>query len=118
MSGELSFFEIGVGDPERGRTFYGSLFGWTFDPGPTEGYTISTPNLRGGMHGGDEGASPYLFFNVEDIVVASERVRELGGEVETIPGDDTEESAAEFGRFRLCRDDQGSRFGMHQPPAG
>jgi uncharacterized protein len=45
-------------------------------------------------------------------------VRELGGDVEMIPGDNTEESAAEFGHFRLCRDDQGSRFGLHQPPAG
>jgi uncharacterized protein len=118
MSGELSFFEIGVGDAERGRTFYEGLFGWTFEPGPTEGYTISTPNLRGGMHGGDEGASPYLFFRVDDIEAASDRVRELGGEVEMIPGEGTEESAAEFGHFRLCRDDQGSSFGMHQPPAG
>jgi predicted enzyme related to lactoylglutathione lyase len=118
MGGELSFFEIGVDDPERGRTFYESLFGWTFEPGPTEGYTISTPNMRGGMHGGDEGASPYLFFGVEDIEAASDRVRELGGEVEMIPGDNTEESAARFGHFRLCRDDQGSRFGLHQQPAG
>jgi predicted enzyme related to lactoylglutathione lyase len=23
----------------------------------------------------------------------------------------------EWGRFALCRDNQGSRFGLHQPPA-
>jgi len=28
MTGELGFFELGVEDPERGRAFYGALFGW------------------------------------------------------------------------------------------
>jgi hypothetical protein len=28
-----------------------------------------------------------------------------------------EESVALWGRFRLCRDDQGSPFGLHQPPS-
>jgi hypothetical protein len=28
-----------------------------------------------------------------------------------------EESQASTGRFKLCRDDQGSPFGLHQPPA-
>jgi uncharacterized protein len=28
-----------------------------------------------------------------------------------------DESVARFGRFKLCRDDQGSPFGLHQPPA-
>ena len=117
MNGELSFFELGVGDPDRARAFYGSLFGWEFvDEGG--GATIETPNIPGGLHGGDAGASPYLFFRVDDIEAASDRVRELGGEVEMIPGDGTEESAAEFGHFRLCRDDQGSSFGLHQPPGG
>ncbi|MGI3201585.1 hypothetical protein ACRJ4W_30585 [Streptomyces sp. GLT-R25] len=37
MSGEPTFFEIGVADPERGRAFYGSLLGWTFEPGTSEG---------------------------------------------------------------------------------
>lgn len=30
--------------------------------------------------------------------------------------EDAEESVVRFGRFRLCRDDQGSPFGLHQPP--
>lgn len=28
MSGEPAFFEIGVEDPQRGKAFYGELFGW------------------------------------------------------------------------------------------
>ncbi|MGI3201586.1 hypothetical protein ACRJ4W_30590 [Streptomyces sp. GLT-R25] len=69
------------------------------------------------MHGGDAGASPYLFFRVDDLDAAVARVRELGGTVEDLgEGGDSEESATRFGRFKLCRDDQGSAFGLHEPP--
>jgi uncharacterized protein len=116
MAGELSFFELGVEDAEKGRAFYEGLFGWTFEAGPSGGggWKIAAPNVPGGMHGGEKGASPYVFFAVDDIDAAADRVRELGGEVEMDM--DSEETAAEFGRFKICRDDQGSRFGLHQRP--
>jgi uncharacterized protein len=117
MAGELAFFEIGVEDTERGRAFYEGLFGWAFEPGPSgSGFAITAPNVRGGMHGGDPGAVPYVFFAVDDMEAALRRVRELGGEVEEADVEGDEESIATFGRFKLCRDDQGSRFGLHQPP--
>lgn len=118
MAGELAFFELGVGDTEAGRRFYAGLFGWKLEPGPSGGgYAIETPNVPGGMHGGDAGAAPYLFFAVDDMDSALQRVLELGGEVDdtNVEGDDA--SVARFGRFRLCRDDQGSPFGLHQAPA-
>lgn len=118
MAGELAFFELGVEDPERGRAFYEGLFGWRFEVGPSgQGFVIETPNAPGGMHGGDKGASPYVFFAVDDIEAAVERVRELGGEVEEMNIEGDEDSIAKFGRFKLCRDDQGSPFGLHQRPA-
>lgn len=120
MAGEVSFFELGAGDPEQARTFYGGLFGWTFDPGPSDGggFVIGTPNVPGGLHGGDAGANPYLFFAVDDMPSAVARVRELGGTVDEIDLGGDEESVARFGRFQLCHDDQGSPFGLHQPPDG
>jgi predicted enzyme related to lactoylglutathione lyase len=118
MAGELAFFELGVEDVERGRAFYEGLFGWRFERGPSgEGLTIGTPTVPGGMHGGDRGASPYVFFQVEDMEAALERVRELGGVVDELDLEGGEESVARFGRFRLCRDDQGSPFGLHQAPS-
>jgi uncharacterized protein len=118
MAGELAFFELGVDDVERGRAFYERLFGWRFELGPSgEGFTIATPTVPGGMHGGDRGAAPYVFFQVEDIEAALERVRELGGVVDETDVEGDEESVARFGRFRLCRDDQGSPFGLHQAPS-
>ncbi len=119
MAGDLTFFELGVEDAERGRAFYEGLFGWRFAPGPSgEGFMIETPGGRGGIHGGDSGASPYVFFSVADIEAAMERVRELGGVVEEMDVEGDEDSIAKTGRFKLCRDDQGSPFGLHQPPAG
>ena len=120
VQGEPSFFELGVADVERGRAFYGALFAWSFEASPTGGgFAITTAGLPGGLHGGDPDAAPYLFFRVDDIDAAEDRVRALGGTVEEGHDEQDEagaEKTASFGRFRFCRDDQGSRFGLHQPP--
>lgn len=94
MAGEPTFFELGVADARRGRAFYGALFGWDFEPGPSgRGFALTTDGLPGGMHGGDEGASPYLFFRVEDLDTAVAKVRELGGTIEDLGEDVGEEEA-------------------------
>jgi predicted enzyme related to lactoylglutathione lyase len=118
MAGELAFFELGVEDTERGRSFYGGLFGWQFETGPSgDGLAITAPNVPGGMHGGDAGATPYVFFRVDEMETALGRVRDLGGSIEDMDVEGDEASRARFGRFKLCRDDQGSPFGLHQPPS-
>ena len=117
MTGEPTFFELGVGDTARARAFYGELFGWQFEPvGTSGGSSISTPGLPGGLHGGDAGAAPYVFFAVDDLEEALARVRELGGEADELDPDADPEMQRRFGRFALCRDDQGSSFGLHQRP--
>lgn len=116
MAGEVSFFELGVRDLALARKFYGELFGWQMEPGPSgekHGFRIQTESIRGGLHGGDEGAGPYLFFKVDDIQAAAERVRELGGEAEF----NQHSGPGASGRFAFCRDNQGSSFGLHQPPS-
>lgn len=118
MAGEIAFFELGVEDAEKGRAFYEGLFGWEFETGPSgAGWVIQTSTLRGGMHPGDAGATPYVFFAVDDLDAAIARVRELGGEAEDMDVEGDADSQKRFGRFKLCRDDQGSPFGLHQRPA-
>lgn len=61
MAGEVSFFELGVKDPLAAREFYGELFGWRMQPGPSgaqHGFRIDAGNIPGGLHGGDEGSGP------------------------------------------------------------
>jgi predicted enzyme related to lactoylglutathione lyase len=118
MTGEVSFIEFGATDAMTARSFYGKLFGWSFEPGPGgDGYAIDGVGVPAGVHGGDEGASPYVFFQVDDLDAAIAAVEHLGGSVESIADADSEESIATFGEFRLCRDDQGSPFGLHQRPS-
>ena len=118
MSGHPTFFELGVGDAERARAFYEGLFGWRMEPGPSgRGYAIETGGIPGGLHPGDPDAAPYLFFGVADLDAAVARVRELGGTVHDSDAEGDADSAARFGRFKFCSDDQGSPFGLHQPPA-
>jgi predicted enzyme related to lactoylglutathione lyase len=57
-----------------------------------------------------------VFFAVDDIDAAADRVRELGGEIEELDMDGDDAAVEKFGRFKLCKDDQGSRFGLHQRP--
>ncbi len=119
MSGAPSWFELGVGDIAEARKFYGDLLGWEFEPGTADdetGVIIRTPGLDGGIHDGDWGASPYLFFAVDDIDAALARVVELGGTILDSPGADPSQES-EHGRFALCTDDQGSSFGLRQTPS-
>jgi uncharacterized protein len=116
MSGEVSFIEFGAADAMTARSFYGKLFGWSFEPGPSGGgYAIDGAGVPAGVHGGDAAAAPYVFFRVDDLDAAAATVERLGGTVEKVQDLD-EASAAVFGEFRLCRDDQGSPFGLHQRP--
>ena len=117
MSGEVSFIEFGAADAMTARSFYGKLFGWSFESGPGgDGYVIDGAGVPAGVHGGDEGAAPYVFFRVDDLEAAVAAVERLGGSVDTIPGAEDEASVAVFGEFRMCHDDQGSPFGLHRPP--
>jgi predicted enzyme related to lactoylglutathione lyase len=54
MAGEPSFFEIGVPDAKRARSFYSQVFDSAFHPWPDSGMSwIETPGARGGIHEGD-----------------------------------------------------------------
>jgi predicted enzyme related to lactoylglutathione lyase len=112
MTGEPAFFEIGVPDAKRARAFYSSLFGWTFHTTSGEQAWIQTPTIHGGLHDEDPERRIDVFFGVPDIDAAVAAVRSLGGQAE----DPSDEPG--FGRFAFCRDDQGVRFGLHQPPNG
>lgn len=104
MAGELVYFWIPVPDAERAQAFYGGLFGWEFEPGPSpNGVNITNASPPAGIHGGDEASAPQVCFGVEDIDAAMAQVRELGGEA-------GEPQATSGGSYSMCSDDQGSSF--------
>ena len=110
MSGELTWFEMGVPDATRAQSFYGALLHWTFESMGEDGAGISTARGRAGLHPGDDARQIVTYFRVDDIEASVRQVRDLGGQADA-------PSPAEkgFGRFVACRDDQGLAFGLHQP---
>jgi uncharacterized protein len=100
---------LGVPDARQAKSFYGELFGWSFETTGGENAWIVTGGVRGGLHGEDEASNIVVYFRVDDIEAAVTRVRELGGEA-------ADPSPAGIGgRFTSCRDDQGVEFGLHEP---
>ena len=97
--GDLVYFVLPVPDGERGKAFYGSLFGWDFTAGDGPGGF----NIEGATP-----SSPTVYFSVGDIHAAAARVRELGGKA-------TERQEIRSGYMTDCVDDQGTRFGIWSP---
>ena len=110
MTGELTWFEMGVPDATRAQSFYAALLGWTFESMGEGGAVIRTAEGRAGLHPRDDARQIVTYFHVDDIEASVQQVRELGGQA-----DDPGPAEEGFGRFVTCRDDQGVAFGLHQP---
>jgi predicted enzyme related to lactoylglutathione lyase len=112
MPGEIVHIEIPADDTEKGREFWGSLFGWEFQsyPGPSEYHMTRLGDQQGAaitnMEPGKRGTRAY--FSVDDVNASAARVRELGGEAdEAMP-------VPNMGWFATCKDTQGNEFGLWQ----
>lgn len=112
MSGNVSYFELPSTDIEATRQFWGGLFGWEFRAGKQPEYDmIHGAKPMGGAPHDDASRHPRLFFSVDDIDAAVEKVRALGGTAEepvSIPSG---------GAFVHCRDNQGLPFSLSQEAA-
>ena len=100
--------EFPADDPERARRFWEGVLGVSLRPrreGEGEGWQTGEAAL--GLHArasgpGDRVSLPY--FSVDDLPAALERVVALGGAV-IHPGE----------RWAICRDSEGSPFGLGPP---
>jgi predicted enzyme related to lactoylglutathione lyase len=115
MPGQIVHIEIPADDTEKGREFWGSLFGWQFQsfPGPSEYHMTRISDQTGAaitnMEPGKRGTRSY--FDVDEINAGAARVKELGGEADEpqpVPG---------MGWFVTCRDTHGNEFGLWQSDA-
>jgi predicted enzyme related to lactoylglutathione lyase len=102
--------ELPADDPERARRFWEELLGTALEPrrpDQGQGWQAVHSGVTVGVHErgsgpGDRFALPY--FAVPDLPAALELVRSLGGEV-VHPGE----------RWAICRDSEGTPFGLGGP---
>ena len=112
LPGEIVHIEIPADDIEKGREFWGSLFGWQFQtfPGPFEYHMTQISEQQGAaitdMEAGKRGMRSY--FTVDDINQGAERVKELGGEA------NDPSPVPNMGWFATCTDPHGNEFGLWQ----
>ena len=105
----LSIIEFPADDPERARRFWAELLGVDLEvrqDSEGEGWQTHTRAPAVGVHlrgrgPGDSFSLPY--FAVSDVAETLERVQALGGRV-VHPGE----------RWAICRDSEGSPFGLTQ----
>ncbi len=108
-----SLIEFPADDPERARRFWAGLLDDELserEETEGEGWQTRSGNPAVGVHArgrgpGDSFSLPY--FAVGDLAGALERVQALGGSV-VHPGE----------RWAICKDSEGSPFGLAGPPAG
>jgi predicted enzyme related to lactoylglutathione lyase len=107
LAGDPVYFFFGTPDGDRAKRFFGELLRWEFSPGNApEGHNIEGIQPPGGMFGGgDAGEGFRMYFEVDDLEVAREQVRDLGG-------DAGEPQPTDGGHFADCKDDQGFKFGI------
>lgn len=110
--GDVGYLTLEVPDGDRARAFYEQVFGWSTDASGAPGsFHISSITPPSGIHGGPETPEFRVYFRVDDIEAAAERVREAGGEVISTANYDSGGNAE-------CLDDQGLRFSLFRPRAG
>ncbi len=103
--GTPSWLELSVPDPERARTFYGTLFGWTFEDDLCllDGLPVAAIRPLA------DGPEWTVFFATDDCDHTAERVSAAGGRVVRPPHE-----AGERGRAAVVTDVLGARFGLWQ----
>jgi uncharacterized protein len=110
----VAWFEIGAPDVAAAKEFYGSLFGWSFQPDGE--YTLITAPGAAGPSGGifNTGGNipPYAIFVVQvaDVAATAARSEELGGKVVAAPMTTDDGMVIAY-----LTDPNGSRFALFSP---
>lgn len=116
----VGWFEIAASDTAKAESFYGELFGWTFEDGPT-GPAYRIAGAGDGPAGGITTApaglpATYAVFSivVPDVAATCEQVMAKGGTV--LLGPETMEETGLV--FANLTDPDGNHFGVFCPPRG
>ena len=107
MPVELGYFTLRVKDVERAKKFYGTLFGWEFEP---NGHVRNT-KFHVGLSGGGPVDVSFAYFRVDNLDQILGHLASLGGRVEDHQKNRSDPNAR-------CVDDQDTRFILWQPAPG
>jgi predicted enzyme related to lactoylglutathione lyase len=120
MANAFCHMELGTTDPAKAKTFYSSLFSWTYndvDMGPMGTYTLIQPGegpggglMKHPVPGAPSSWLPYV--QVDDLKAATAKAKSLGAQVMK---DVTE--VPDTGHFSIILDPTGAALGLWQPKA-
>jgi predicted enzyme related to lactoylglutathione lyase len=114
--GSPCWLDLAVRDSAAAKSFYGAVFGWTFQPfgsGEEEWGTFKSGGKTVAALGPlDEGARSawMIYFSTPDVDAAAAKVRKSGGTVRVDPFD-----INDHGRMAQFTDPQGGQFAAWQP---
>jgi len=116
MGAPVAFFEVISPNPERTRSFYTQLFGWTTADSGSPRYWLADTGAGDGAIGGaiggiqpDEGKGrTTIYMRVDDLQAYLDKAEELGGRMlvppSPLPGD--------WGTFAMFADPDGQVVGL------
>lgn len=112
MANPLCHFELMSNDPEKCKSFYGSVFAWEFDSESMPGYTLVA---TGGEATGAVFAKPAsapgpcsnIYFSVDDIDATLAKATEHGGSI-LVP----KTAIPNVGYFAMFTDPEGIAIGI------
>ena len=122
MGNPVVWFEVMGKDGAKLRSFYGDLFGWSYDDVEGMDYGMvqnadggSMPSIPGGIGTAPEGAPNYQTFyvGVDDIPAALEKAESLGGTTMVGPMD-----LPMGGKIAIFSDPEGNMIGLFKGPDG
>lgn len=120
--GTPSFVDLATSDQDSAKSFYGSLFGWSWEDNPMgDGSFYSMAMLKGKTAAAaytqqadeaSQGIPPHwtTYITVDDVEAASGKVAGAGGKVIAPPFD-----VFEFGRMSVISDPTGGVVALWQP---
>jgi predicted enzyme related to lactoylglutathione lyase len=118
--GAMTWNELNTRDRETAKSFYGDVFGWSFEDRAYEGGTYTIVSLDGEGIGGltditervpaEVPAHWLIYFAVEDADATVETAKQRDGEIPAGPFD-----IAEVGRIAVVKDPWGAWFAVIQP---
>ena len=122
MGNPVVWFEVMGKDGEKLRSFYGDLFGWSYESVEGMDYGMvqenesgEMPSIRGGIGTAPQGASSYQTFYVavDDVQAALDKAESLGGSTAVPP---TELPMG--GKIAIFADPEGNTIGLFKGPDG